>query len=87
MGKLDQSLAGNSIYLTKLYDRLLESNAEVREAAFSGLETLVHCITVDDSSTHKTDIDNMELFPLKRARTTFKSSSLEFLERLLKKLS
>lgn len=58
----------------------------MREAAFQAFEAIVQNITVEES-TKKTDIENIELYPLKRAKTKYKDVAEEFLERLLKKIS
>lgn len=86
LGRLDPALSDSFIHNGRLYERLLESKPEVREAAFAAFEGLIHCITVEES-TSKLDIENTELFPLKRARTKFKGSSHQLLERLVRTLS
>jgi hypothetical protein len=85
MSKLDQSLGEEFIRLKGLYDRLLEAKSEVRESAFDAFETIVLNITVEES-TKKLDIENIELYPLKRAKTKYKDVAGDFLDRLLKKL-
>ena len=85
LARLDNFLVDEFIGLTKLYDRLLESSLEVREAAFDTFNRIVHCITVEEN-TKKLDIENMVLYPIRRTRTKFKELANEFIEHIVKKV-
>jgi hypothetical protein len=84
--KLDNYLAEEFISLTKLYNRLIETSPEVRDVAFDTFNKLVRSMTVEEN-TKKMDIENIELYPIRRARTKFKDSANEFLDHLVKKIS
>lgn len=83
--RLDNFLVDEFIGLIKLYDRLMETNIQVREAAFETFNRIVHCVTVEEN-TKKLDIENVILYPIRRTRTKFKEVANEFLEYLVKKL-
>lgn len=86
LARLDSFLVDEFVGLTKLYDRLMETKLEVREAAFEAFNRIVHCVTVEEN-TKKLDIENIVLYPIRRTRTKFKEIANEFLENLIKKLN
>jgi hypothetical protein len=83
---LDNYLADEFIGITKLYNRLMETSLEVRDATFDTFNKLVNSMTVEEN-TKKMDIENIVLYPFRRARTKFKDSANEFLDHLIKKIN
>ena len=86
LARLDNFMVNEFIGLIKLYDRLLETSVEVKDAAFETFNRIVHCVTIEEN-TKKLDIENVVLYPIRRTRTKFKELANEFLEKIKKKLN